>query len=325
MSVVKLKCPMNLLLRFLLLFALASTTSAAALTKVRFLTDWYPQPEHGGFYHALLKGYYREAGLEVEIIAGGPNSFAMPRITTGHADISMSSTEDLLLAIERGLPVLAIGATMQHDPQGIMVHEGSPIRKFEDLGGRTIAVVPGSAWFTYMVRRFDLKGVKERPLTFSVAPFLADTNYVTQCFVTSEPFFVAKAGKKARVLPLQQTGYDPYRIFFTTRKYAKENPQVVRGFVAASIRGWKDYIEDPDLVHAELQKRNPELNREKMKFSWQALKDGKFVLGNPEKGDVVGQFVEARWKFQYDILKDLGLIQKGFDYTTAFTTEFLPQ
>jgi NitT/TauT family transport system substrate-binding protein len=316
---------MSLLLRVLLLASLLSSASAAALTKVRFLTDWYPQPEHGGFYYALLKGYYREAGLEVEIVPGGPNSFAMPRITTGHADISMSSTEDLLLAIERGLPVLAIGATMQHDPQGIMVHDSSPVRRFEDLEGRTIAVVPGSAWFTYMIKRFDLKGVKERPLTFSVAPFLTDTNYITQCFITSEPFFVEKAGMKARVLPLQKTGYDPYRVFFTTRKYAKENPRVVAGFVAASIRGWKEYMDDPDIVHAELQKRNPELNADKMRFSWQSLKEGKFVLGDPAKGDSAGRFADARWKFQYDILKDLGLLKQGFDYKTAFTSEFMPK
>ena len=315
---------MRPLITFLLLLA-AFTTPAAELKKVKFLTDWYPQPEHGGFYYAMLKGYYREAGLNVEIIAGGPSSFALPRVASGQADIAMSATEDILLAIERGLPVLAIGATMQHDPQGIMVHAGSPVQKFEDLEGKTIAFVPGSAWFSYMIKRFNLKGVKERPLTFSVAPFLADSNYITQCFVTSEPFFVEKAGKKARVLPLQKTGYDPYRVFFTTRKYAKENPEIVRAFVGASIRGWKEYMGDPDAVHAELQKRNPELNAEKMRYSWQALKDGKFVLGDPAKGDAVGRFVDARWKFQYDILKDLGLVKQGFDYKTAFTTEFMPK
>jgi NitT/TauT family transport system substrate-binding protein len=316
---------MRSLISFLLLLAAVSSTPAAELKKVKFLTDWYPQPEHGGFYYAWLKGYYREAGLDVEIVAGGPSSFALPRVASGQMDIAMSSTEDVLLAIERGLPVLAIGATMQHDPQSVMVHASSAITKFEDLEGKTIAVVPGSAWFGYMVKRFNLKNVKERPLTFSVAPFLADTNYITQCFVTSEPFFVEKAGVKARVLPLQKTGYDPYRVFFTTRKYAKENPRVVAGFVAASIRGWKEYMDDPDIVHAELQKRNPELNADKMRFSWQSLKDGKFVLGDPAKGDAVGRFADARWKFQYDILKDLGLLKRGFDYKTAFTSEFMPK
>ncbi len=316
---------MRALILLLLSLVVVADASAAELKKVKFLTDWYPQPEHGGFYQALLKGYYREAGLDVEILAGGPASFALPRTAAGQVDIAMTATEDVLLAIERGLPVVAVGATMQHDPQGIMVHDASPVRDFKDLEGKTIALVPGSAWFGYMVKRFHLKNVKERPLTFSVAPFLADPDYITQCFATSEPFFVEKAGKKARVLPLQKTGYDPYRVFFTTRKYAKANPETVRAFVGASTRGWKEYMEEPDAVHAELKKRNPELDAEKMKFSWQALKDGKFVLGDPEKGDVVGRFVDARWKFQYDVLKDLGLLKKGFNYKTAFTTEFMPK
>lgn len=316
-------------MRFLITFALLLTaslaSSAAELKKVRFITDWYPQPEHGGFYYAWLKGYYRDAGLDVEIIAGGPSSFAIPKVATAQVEFGMGATDDILLANERGLPLVAVGATMQHDPQGVMVHDTSPIRRFEDLGGHTVAVVQGSAWFSYMVKKFDLKGVKERPLTFSVAPFLKDTNYVTQCFITSEPFFVEKAGVKARVLLLQDTGYDPYRVFFTTQKFAKENPEVVRGFVAASIRGWKEYMADPDPVHAELQKRNPELNPEKMRYSWQALKDGKFVLGDPSKGDVPGQFVDSRWKFQYDILRDLKLVVRGYDYRKAFATEFSPK
>lgn len=316
---------MRFLFPLFVLLAAVVVAPAAELRKVRFITDWYPQPEHGGFYHALLKGYYREAGLDVDIIPGGPSAFALPKVATAQVEFGMSATEDILLALERGLPVVAVGATMQHDPQGIMVHDASPVRRFEDLGGQTVAMVQGSAWFSYMVKRFDLKGVKERPLTFSVAPFLKDTNYITQCFVTSEPFFVEKAGVKARVLLLQNTGYDPYRVFFTTQKFAKENPEVVRGFVAASIRGWKEYMGDPDAVHAELQKRNPELNAEKMRYSWQALKDGKFVLGDPAKGDAVGQFVEARWKFQYEILRDLKLIVRGYDYRKAFTTEFMPK
>ena len=316
---------MRFLSPLFVLLAAVVVAPAAELRKVRFITDWYPQPEHGGFYHALLKGYYREAGLDVDIIPGGPSAFALPKGATAQVEFGMSATEDILLALERGLPVVAVGATMQHDPQGIMVHDASPVRRFEDLGGQTVAMVQGSAWFSYMVKRFDLKGVKERPLTFSVAPFLKDTNYITQCFITSEPFFVEKSGVKARVLLLQNTGYDPYRVFFTTQKFAKENPDVVRSFVAASIRGWKEYMGDPDAVHAGLQKRNPELNAEKMRYSWQALKDGEFVLGDPAKGDAAGRFVEARWKFQYEILRDLKLIVRGYDYRKAFTTEFMPK
>jgi len=296
--------------------------SRAELVTVRLVTDWYPQPEHGGFYHALIKGYYREAGLNVEILPGGPTTFALPRVASGQAEFGMTTSDDILLGLERDIPVVAVGATMQHDPQGIMFHEGSAIRKFEDLEGRTIATTPGVAWFRYMLKRYELKRVKERPLVFSIAPFLKDTNYVTQCFVTSEPFFAEKAGSKPRVLLLQNSGYDPYRVFFTTRKLVQEQPAMVRSFVAASIRGWKDYLSAREAVHAELQKRNPQLDPEKMDFSWKTLKEGRFVLGNPARGEAVGQFSEARWKAQFEILKDLRIVGSRLDYSKAFITNF---
>jgi NitT/TauT family transport system substrate-binding protein len=315
----------NVLLRLVLLLGcLAVASSHAALPKIRLITDWYPQPEHGGFYHALLKGYYREAGLDVEIIPGGPTSYAVPRVVSGRAEFGMSASEELYLARERAIPVIAVGATMQHDPQGIMVHDSSPVKKFEDLEGKTIAVVPGTAWFRYMVSRYQFKQVKERPLNFSVAPFLADSNFITQCFVTSEPFFARKGGAKPRVLLLQNMGYDPYRVFFTTEKYAKENPAIVKAFTAASIRGWADYMKDPAAVHAELPKRNPELDQDKMLFSWQALKDGNFITGDPAKGEAPGMFSDARWQFQFKVMKDVGLLQKVTNYQDVFTTNFLP-
>jgi NitT/TauT family transport system substrate-binding protein len=301
---------------------LTPALAAGPLKKVRFLTDWYPQPEHGGFYYALLKGYYREAGLDVEIQPGGPTAFAIPRVASGQSDIGMSTSDEMLLSLERKIPVVAIGATMQHDPQAIMVHEGSRIRRFEDLEGQTIAVSPGTVWFRYLAQRYKFQGVKERPLTFSLAAFLADTNYVTQCFVTSEPFIADQSGTKVRTLLLQETGYDPYRVFFTTRKYLAQNPEVVRGFVTASIRGWQDYLKDAEAVHEELKRRNPELNPEKMTFSWQALKTHRVILGDPAKGDLPGAFRDERWAFQFRILKDLGLLKSSPDYRQAYTTEY---
>ena len=83
----------------------ALVSMAADRAPVRLITDWYPQPEHGGFYYALIKGYYREAGLDVEILPGGPNAFPIQRIATKAAEFGMGSTDDVLLANDRGIPI----------------------------------------------------------------------------------------------------------------------------------------------------------------------------------------------------------------------------
>src|SRR5262245_11288878 len=75
------------------------------LTKVRFQTDWYPQPEHGGYYQALAKGFYKEEGLEVEILPGGPNAQVKQQVAMGQADLGMTNGDDVIVAIARGLPI----------------------------------------------------------------------------------------------------------------------------------------------------------------------------------------------------------------------------
>ena len=305
-----------------LLWTVALSCALQAAEKVRLATDWYPQPEHGGFYHALVRGYYRDAGLDVEILAGGPNAFAVQKVATKAADFGMGSTDDVLVANERGIPVMAVGATMQHDPQGIMVHEESPVRSFGDLEGRVVAVAPGTVWFPYLVKRYQLKKVQERAHNFSVGSFVKDPAYIQQCFLTSEPFFASQAGAKPRVLLISDSGYDPYRVFFTRRALVGEKPELVRGFVAASLRGWREYLEDPTLAHAEIRKRNPDLTPEKMDYSYRALKEHRFIGGNPEKGEVPGAFRGERWQRQFDTMKELGVIRGRFELSDAWTGQF---
>jgi NitT/TauT family transport system substrate-binding protein len=299
--------------------------SAAEPLKIRFHTDWYPQPEHGGFYHAWLKGYYKDAGLDVEITPGGPQAFAVPRVGAGLADIGMGSCDDVLIANDRGIPAVAIGATMQNDPQGLLLHVDDPVKSFADLEGRSIAVTPGTAWFPYLVKKYGLKKVREIPHTFSIGPFLKDPNYIQMCFLTSEPFYAKLAGVDTRVLLIKDTGYAPYRVIFTRRDFLEKHHDAVKAFVEASYRGWREYLADPSFVHADLKKRNPELTPAKMDYSAKALLDYKFVLGDPEKGESQGLMLAKRWQFQFDTLKDLGVIKGKFNVADAWTGEFIPK
>jgi len=291
-----------------------------SLIHVTFQTDWYPQPEHGGFYEALLKGYYRQEGLDVTILPGGPYNSVEEQVATGAAQFGMSSSDRILEADSQGEHLVAIGATMQSDPQAIMVHAGSPVRTFADLEGRTIAVKPGSTWFEYLRKRYRYKDLHEIPATYSVANFLADPNYIQQVFVTSEPFYVQQRGVKERTLLISDTGYSPYRVFFTSSGYLQQHPEIVAKFVRASIRGWRDYMQDPSLVNAQLMKLNPAQQPAEMKFTWEALKSGHFVDGgNPAQ---LGTMTATRWAQMYDQLNDLGLIQHPFAPANAYTLRY---
>ena len=173
---------------------------ANGLIPIRLQADWFPQPEQGGFYTALAKGYYQAAGLDVTIFPLGQYSSALKVVSSGGAEFGLASSDQILEAVANGLPVLAVGATMQHDPQAIMLHKDSPVKDFAGLEGKSIAAQPGSTWFKYIVSKYKLKDVRETPATHSIANFLADPKYIQQIFITSEPFFVKNAGKEYRTL-----------------------------------------------------------------------------------------------------------------------------
>jgi len=300
-----------------------SAATATGLTKVTLQADWYPQPEHGGFYTALVKGYYRDEGLDLEILPGGPYISVEKQVSSGAAQFGMGSSDRTLESIANGQPLIAVAATMQHDPQGIMVRKDSPVRSFADLNGHTVAVKTGSTWWEYIVKRYQLNNVHEVPSMMNVANFVADPAYIQQAFATSEPFFARKAGVETRVILTSDAGYNPYRVMFTTRDFLAQHPEVVAKFVRGSLRGWREYLNDPSAAHTAIAHLNPALSPDWMQFTWQALRDGHFVGGDQQGGAQLGQMDPKRWDEMYQQLLDLKVIEKQFEPSTGYTLQFV--
>jgi NitT/TauT family transport system substrate-binding protein len=292
------------------------------LTPLRVQLDWYPQPEHGGFFEAKRRGYYKAAGLDVTLVPLPEYASVAQLVSTGKADIGLGSSDQILEWDSNGLPLIAIAATMQHDPQAVMVHAASAIHTLKDLDGHTIAAQTGATWLKYVIRRYNLHDVHEIPATLSIANFLAVPGYVQQVFVTSEPFFAKQAGAKVRTILISSSGYDPYRVQFTTRAFAAQHSEVVRKFVQASIRGWSSYLSDPSPTNGLLLRLNPELNPAQEVYTSKTLADGRFVTGGA--GDTeIGQMTAARWNASYEELKSLGILQGPVNLSKAYTLTFL--
>jgi len=301
----------------------AKPTAAGGLTPVRLQLDWYPQPEHGGFFAAELLGYYKDEGLEVTFLPLTQYGSAAQMVMSGKADFGLGSSDQVLEWNSNGLPLVAVSATMQHDPQAIMVHKDSPVRDFADLNGRTIAAQTGATWLKFVTLRYNLHDVKQIPSTFSIANFLADPRYIQQIFVTNEPFFAKQAGAEVRTILIQSSGYDPYRVAYTTRDFAAQHPDVVAKFVRASIRGWRAYLADPAATNAYLLKLNPALNPQQEQFTAEALRDGHFVTGDDPSGALTGHMTSERWQTTYDQLKSLGILHGPVDPTTTYSLKFV--
>jgi len=314
---------------FCLLFLALSTgckskPASTGLFPITLQTDWYPQPEMGGFYQAQLQGLYKAEGLDVKIVPGGPFVIAEQQVATGAAQFGMGSSDKVLVSVSSGLPLVAVAATMQQDPQGIMVHENSPIHSFADLEGHTIALKPGSTWFQYLLKRYNLSNVREIPATYSVANFLQDPNYIQQAFVTSEPYFARQGGAEVRTMLINSTGYQPYRVFYTSKQFLADHPEIVGKFVKASIQGWQNYLNDPTLADAEISRLNPAMSPGQMRFSIDTLKKDHFIDGPGTNDSHLGHFTPERWSTLYQQLVSLKVIAQPIDPASAYTLRFNP-
>ncbi|AEI41790.1 ABC transporter substrate-binding protein [Paenibacillus mucilaginosus] len=302
----------------------AAPAAEKKLVAVTQVTNWFAEPEHGGNYAALAKGFYKEAGLDMTIQPGGPGVSATQIVASGKAQFGMGQADEILFARQNGIPLVAILAAFQKNPQGIMVHKDQNIKDIAGLNGRKVYVGSGVAYWEYMKKAYKLDAVQELKYTGSLANFVSDKTAATQVYLTSEPFTMKKQGIETEVLLNADFGYNPYaNVMFTTESFLKENPEVVKSFVEATVKGWDYYKDHASEIHPSIQEKNPDLPIENMDYGAEAQKP--LVYGGDAETKGVGYMTMERWDALAKQLVDIGLLKADVDPAKAFTVEYLPK
>ncbi len=295
------------------------------LYKVVLQTDWYAQTEHGGFYNALYMGFYEKAGLDVEIHQGGPNSLGPEKVATGKAQFAITRSVDIMLFASQGLPLIMVSAYMQQDPQALLLHESNPVNSWRDLDGKSIMSYPGVIWTIYLKKQFDIE-FDTIAIDFGMGRFVTNKEFIQQCFITNEPYYLAQKGIPVKTMLVAESGFSPYRAIYTNRNFAKAHPDIVRAFVAASIDGWRDYIKNaPEETNKRISELNPQMKPEFMKYSLNAMKKYQLVEGHPENGEKLGLITPRRMKKQFNDLVRIGVIKNRIPLSEYMSIEFLPE
>src|SRR3954467_14176987 len=99
--------------------ATTASGSGSGLKKVKLLLNWFPEAEHGGFYAALVNGYYREAGLDVDIVPGGPTVPVVQQVAGRQVEFGIANADPILFGRAEGAPVIAVMAPLQISPRCI--------------------------------------------------------------------------------------------------------------------------------------------------------------------------------------------------------------
>jgi NitT/TauT family transport system substrate-binding protein len=298
---------------------------ANAADKVTFLTSWYAQAEHGGFYQAKATGLYEKEGLDVTIKMGGPQVNGMQLLLGGEADVIMGYDFQVLNGISKGLPVTTIATSFQKDLQGIMAH--ADVKDLGDLKDKTILVATSgrTAWWPWLRAKFGYTDAQTQPYTFNLQPFFADNNIVQQSYPSSEPFQALQKGVPVNFFLFADYGYPPYgTTMVTTTKFVAEHPDVARRFVKASLEGWKNYVKgDPSLANALIKADNPSMSDAQIAFGIKRMNELEVVDGGDAKTMGIGTMTEARWQATYDLMVKSDLLPKDTDWKKAFTTQFV--
>ncbi|KQO22302.1 ABC transporter substrate-binding protein [Acidovorax sp. Leaf76] len=306
----------------------AGTLPAHAQEKFTYMTNWYAQAEHGGFYQAVATGLYKKYGLDVTIKMGGPQVNIVQMMAAGQAECVMGSSDLQMIQMrEGGVPVTTVAAVFQKDLQVLIAHDD--VKKFEDLKGKTILIGSSAqrGYWPWLKAKYGFSDSQTRPYTFNIQPFVADKNTAQQGYLTSEPFAIAKAGVKANTLMFSDQGYPAYATTVSCMdKTVKERGTAVASFVKATMEGWKSYLADPAPANALIKKDNPNMTDEQLAYSVAKLKEMGMVTGGDAATMGIGVMTDARAKASYDFLVEAKLIDPSKvkladTYSTAFVKD----
>src|SRR6476620_10637205 len=171
-----------------LLMAISPTAAQTALDKVSFGTNWVAEAEHGGFFQALADGTYKKYGLDVTIVPGGPNENNRMLLIAGKLDFFMSANSlQSFDAVANNVPLVAVAAMFQKDPQVLLYHPEAKVTKLEDLKPLTLlASKEGvTTYFQWLKFEYGFSESKVKPYTFNPQPFIVNKQSAMQGYVTS--------------------------------------------------------------------------------------------------------------------------------------------
>jgi len=281
----------------------------ASAQPIQLALNWKAEPQFGGFYAAQVLGLYKKNGLDVTIIEGGSGTPTVQILGAGKVDYAVVSADEIVVSHDRGAKnVVALFATFQTNPQGIMVHAERGFRSVGDVlkSDGMLLWQAGLPYAQYLTKKYAPIVVKTAPYLGGIGNFQNDPLLSQQCFVTSEPLTAARAGLKVSEFLVAESGYNPYTtVLVTTREHLQKSPEEVDRIVAAVRAGWEAYLADPSQTNAAMGQINKAMDAQTFAESAQAQAD---LIRTPDTKKL-GEMSTTRWQTLVDQLKDLKTIK----------------
>ena len=303
-----------------------STNEAGALTKIRLPLGYIPNIQFAPFYVAVEKGYFKDAGIDLEFDYKFETD-GVALVGAGELPFAVVSGEQVLLARSKGLPVTYVAAWYQQYPVSVVAKSELGIVIPQDLKGKKIGL-PGLFGANYVGLRALLNAAKlsESDVTLDTIGFnqvetmAAGQQDIVVGYTANEPIQLRARGIAVTELRVADYAQLAANGLLASEKVIAENPELVRAFVGAFLKGLKDTLDNPDEAFTLSGKYIPNFSdldaavqKQVLTTSieqWQATRLG---YSDPQA-----------WENMQTVLLDMGLLTEKLDLNKAFTNEFIP-
>ena len=271
--------------------------------------NWKAEPQFGGFYAAIEKA--KEKGITLDVRAGGASAPTIELLGAGKVPFAIVSADEIPRAREQGIHVVALFATYQTHPQGLLTQSKRRLKSIDDVfkSTGTLAIEAGLPYSDFLKKKYGFNDLKIVPSPGGDLSLLrTNDTYAMQCFVTSEPLAAKKAGIDVTVFPIADSGYNPYAtVLATTDEYRAAHPDQVAAITAAVKAGWEAYLKDPTATNAQMHALNPTMDE--ATFTESAAAQKPLIEGGDASTLGAGAMTLARWTTLVDQLRELGVIK----------------
>ena len=302
--------------------ALPALARAQDLEKVTLALDWYPNANHAGLFLAQERGYFAEAGLEVELYTPSDPTVVLQTIGAGRDDYGISYQTDVLLARAEELPVVSVAALVQHPLMGVMTLQESGITRPADLVGKTVGYpgIPSQRAFLSTMMESDGASIDDLELInvdFNLVPAVisGQTDAAMGAFWTHEPILAEQEGYPVNMMRVEEWGVPDYYelVLVASEDKVLGDPHQIEALVGAMQRGYLDAIAEPDAAIAAMKAAYPELD-EAVELIGIGLLAGVWL----DADGIYGAQSAERWLTYADWMKSSGLIPAELDAASAF-------
>jgi len=308
--------------------ALAAGNAVAANTPITFQLNWVAGGANAGFAAAVAEGFYRDAGLDVTLVQGNGSGNTAQLVANGRSEIAYADAVAVSQLIAKGAPMKVLSTVYQSNPNEVSALKKTGIKSVKDLAGKKVGVPSGSSQTTMLPLLLKANNLKESdvnlinmPPTAMVPSLLQGQVDAILGSVDSYQIQLEAQGAQTDNFMFADHGVPTVSTsIFANDSYIKNNPEVVRKFIAASLKGWYFALDNPEKAVKDLKSVFPEMNEKLATAELASIKP--LLCSGGAK--YIGKAEDALWVKTQDLLSEVKLLPAGQDPKTYYTNAYLP-